>query len=391
MTHPADTAARPVSAADHFRQSFDREPGGVWSAPGRVNLIGEHTDYNGGFVLPFAIDCRTEVAASPRADGIVTVQSAQRSGETASTAIADLRPGGAEGWAAYVFGMIWALREAGHDSGGFDFVIDSAVPDGSGLSSSAAMECAVGLAALELHGIDIARDALARIAQRAENEYVGVPCGLMDQMAVSVCHADHALFFDVRDDVREHVPFAPGSDGLAVLIVNTRAQHSHAGGEYAQRRRSCESAAAILGVPVLRDISSTQLDDALARLDDRELRMRTRHVVTENERVLTTVELLRARRLADIGPLLTASHTSLRDDFEVSCTELDATVEAALDAGALGARMTGGGFGGSAIALVTVADADDVTRAIEDEFSRRGFRAPQTISATVTSGVRRER
>jgi galactokinase len=212
----------------------------------------------------------------------------------------------------------------------------------------------------------------------------------MDQMAVSVCRADHALFFDVRDDVREHEPFAPRTDGLAVLVINTRAQHKHSGGGYAKRRRSCEAAAKQLGVSFLRDITAADLAHALEQLDDEVLRRRTRHVITENDRVLSTAELLRSSRLRDIGPLLTASHVSLRDDFEVSCAELDATVEAALRAGALGARMTGGGFGGSAIALVDSDNATDVARAVEAEFGRRGFTAPEVLSPAIASGVVRE-
>jgi galactokinase len=379
-----------MSAADFFRSRFGRDPDGVWSAPGRVNLIGEHTDYNGGYVLPFAIDRRTVVAAGRRTDGVVSVQSLQRPGELVETPIANLAPEPAQGWAGYVFGVVWALHDAGHDIGGVDFVLDCGVPTGSGLSSSAAIECAIGLAALDLHGIDIPRETLARIAQHAENDYVGVPCGLMDQMAVSVCRADHALFFDVRDDVREHEPFAPGKDGLTVLVVNTRAQHAHSGGGYAERRRSCEIAAKRLGVPYLRDIAAADLDDALRQLDDELLRKRARHVITEDDRVLATVEKLRAGRLTEIGPLLTASHISLRDDFEVSCAELDVTVDAALAAGALGARMTGGGFGGSAIALVAADDAGRVRAAVESAFARNGFGAPEILSPAVSSGVARD-
>jgi galactokinase len=212
----------------------------------------------------------------------------------------------------------------------------------------------------------------------------------MDQMAVSVCRAEHALFFDVRDDVREHEPFAPAADGLAVLVINTRAQHAHSEGGYADRRRACEAAAKQLGVALLRDITPERLDDALRELDDGVLRKRTRHVVTENARVLATVELLRNGRLRDIGPLLTASHLSLRDDFEVSCAELDVTVDAAVRSGALGARMTGGGFGGSAIALVNSDEVATVTRAIQDEFERHGYRSPEIMTPAVSAGVARE-
>ena len=383
-------SSRFASAEDLFRAHFGRDPEGVWSAPGRVNLIGEHTDYNGGFVLPFAIQCRTRVAAARRHDGVVSVQSLQRPGERVQQALSDLTPGSREGWAAYAFGVVWALREAGYEIGGIDLVIDGKVPAGSGLSSSAAFECAVALAALDLHGVEVSRETLARLAQHAENDYVGVPCGLMDQMAVSVCRADHALFFDVRDDVREHVPFAPSDAGLALLVINTRAQHTHSANGYAERRRSCEQAAKLLGVSCLRDVAMAELQAAIAGLDDEVLRKRTRHVVTENDRVLSTIGLLRGGRLHDIGPLLTASHVSLRDDFEVSSPELDATVDAALGAGALGARMTGGGFGGSAIALVPANRVDAVETAVTAAFARHGFGEPEITTPSVSSGVHRE-
>jgi galactokinase len=375
------------TAAAAFRERIGAPPDGVWSAPGRVNLIGEHTDYNGGFVLPFAIDQRTAVAASRRADGRISLRSLQKSDDVVLADVTLLRPGVRRDWSAYALGAVWSLREAGFDVGGMDLVIDGGVPVGSGLSSSAALECAVALAAAELHGIDIPRESLARIAQRAENDFVGVPCGLMDQMAASVCRAGHALFFDVRDDVREHEPFAPQESGLALLDIDTRARHAHAGGEYAARRRSCEQAAARLGVRWLRDISLEQLDDALRDLGDEESRKRTRHVVTENARVLAARDLLRARRFRELGTALTASHVSLRDDFEVSCVELDVAVYAALGAGALGARMTGGGFGGCAIALVDAGDAAAVSSAVEKAFADGGFAAPKIMTPEVADGV----
>jgi galactokinase len=221
-----------VTAADLFAQTFNRPPTGVWSAPGRVNLMGEHTDYNGGYVLPFAINLRTHAAVTRRDDDRVSVQSLQRPGELIEFALDELNPDHGSGWASYALGVLWALRGAGHPVGGLDIVLDGQVPSGAGLSSSAAIECAVGLAAAELYEIDIPRAELARIAQYAENNFVGVPCGLMDQMAACVCEADHALFFDVRDDVREQEPFAPHDEGLAVLVIDTRAHHAHAGGGY---------------------------------------------------------------------------------------------------------------------------------------------------------------
>ena len=316
--------------------------------------------------------------------------SLQRPGDVIEFAVDDLVPHADIGWSGYALGVLWALRSAGRDVGGLDIVLDGQVPSGSGLSSSAAMECCVGLAAVELYGIDIPLDELARIAQYAENNFVGVPCGLMDQMAACVCRADHALFFDVRDDVREHVPFAPQDDGLGVLVIDTRAQHAHAGGGYAERRQSCEEAARQLGVPFLRDIPRADLESALARLGgpDRDvLRRRARHIITENDRVLTTVDRLSSGLLRDIGPILTAVAPSMRDDFEISVAELDTAVDAALAAGALGARMTGGGFGGSAIALVHAAEIDDVSRSVEAAFAGNGFGAPQIWSPRASSGA----
>jgi galactokinase len=379
-----------VSAVSSFRDAFGRAPTGVWSAPGRVNLMGEHTDYNGGYVLPFAINLRTYAAVSRRDDGRVSVQSLQKPGEVVESAVADLAPDAGTGWARYALGVVWALTGAGHDVGGLDIVVDGQVPSGSGLSSSAALECAVGLAAVELYDIGITLDELARIAQYAENNFVGVPCGLMDQMAACVCRADHALFFDVRDDVREHEPFAPQEEGLTVLIVDTRAVHAHAGGGYADRRRSCEEAARQLGVAYLRDIPRSGLEGALARLDDDLLRRRARHIITENDRVLRTVDLLSSGRLREIGPILTESHESMRDDFEISVPELDTAVATALAAGALGARMTGGGFGGSAIALIRTADLDDVTHTVEHAFAEKEFRAPQIWAPRASSGAIRD-
>jgi galactokinase len=383
-------AGQRMTAADFFSHFYDRPPTGVWSAPGRVNLIGEHTDYNGGYVLPFAIDMRTSAAVSRRDDQRISLHSVQRPGEAIDQPIDGLVPGGDYDWAGYALGVVWALRDKGFDIGGLDIVLDGQVPTGAGLSSSAAIECVVGLAALDLHDIEIPPEELARIAQHAENEFVGVPCGLMDQMAVSVCEADHALFFDVRDDILEQVPFAPQDEELAVLVINTRAHHAHAGGAYAERRASCEAAAAQLGVALLRDVPASGLEAALGRLDDEVLIRRTRHIVTENDRVLAAVDRLRAGRLREIGPILTASHVSLRDDFEISVPELNTTVDAALGAGALGARLTGGGFGGSAIALVRAAEAAVVSDAVEAAFARARYAAPQILSPRASSGVGRE-
>jgi galactokinase len=365
-----------------------------WVAPGRVNLIGEHTDYNDGFVLPIALPYRTTATVTPSRDGRVLVRSAQRPGEHVQAAVADLRPGGSPEWAAYVLGVVWAMREAGHDvRAGADVLVDGRVPEGAGLSSSAALECAVAAALDDVLDLGLPRAELARLAQRAENEFVGMPSGIMDQMAAMLCAAGHALFLDCRSLDAEHVPFDPRAQGLVVLVVNTRAPHRLVDGEYADRRRSCEEAAAALGVPALRDVPAAGLDAALARLADDTQRRRVRHVVTENQRVLDTVQLLRAGRLPEIGPLLSASHASLRDDFEVTVPQLDVAVQAALDVGALGARMTGGGFGGCVLALVRTGDGAGsegrVLAAVQQAYAERCFDPPEFFAVTPSAGAHR--
>ncbi|MFI8804495.1 galactokinase [Micromonospora chalcea] len=371
-----------------FRQRYGAEPAGRWAAPGRVNLIGEHTDYNDGFVLPFALPLRTVVAAAPAPDGRWTVWS-ELDDEPVEfgTAEAD-EPGGVDGWAAYVAGVVWALRAAGHDVPGARLAVASDVPVGSGLSSSAAIESAVLAALVDLGGLDLPAQAWPRLAQRAENDYVGAPTGIMDQSAVIRGRAGHALFLDCRTEEVEQIPFDLDAAGLAVLVIDSRAPHRHADGEYAARRRSCERAAATLGVIALRDVDVADLDAALARLDD-ETRRRVRHVVTENQRVLDTVALLRAGRVRDTGPLLTASHASMRDDFEITVPEIDTAVEAALSAGAYGARMTGGGFGGCVLALVDAEAADPVAAAVTEAYAKRGFTAPGTLTVLPADGVTR--
>ncbi len=359
---------------------------GVWAAPGRVNLIGEHTDYNDGFVLPFALPHRTVVAASALDTPRWTVRSAQFDGQVSFTE-ADLKPGAVTGWAGYVAGVVWVLREAGLAVPGADLAIRSDVPLGAGLSSSAALECAVLTALVDLGGLDLPVGDRPALAERAENEYVGMPCGIMDQSAATLCRAGHALFLDCRSLDVAHIPFDLSPAGLAMLVIDTKAPHRHVSGEYAARRASCEQAAAALGVPALRDV--TDLPGALAELDDPVLRRRVRHVVTEDQRVLSVVDLLRAGRPRDIGPLLTESHASMRDDFEITVPEVDTAVEAALAAGAYGARMTGGGFGGGVLALVDADATDPVAGAVLAAFAARGFAAPAPFVATASAGAAR--
>jgi galactokinase len=361
-----------------FAQTFDRRPQGIWAAPGRVNLIGEHTDYNDGFVLPFALPQKTAVAASANGAQRWTVISSIDA-ETVTFG-PDER---VEGWAAYAAGIVWALRDAGYPVPGADLALDSDVPVGAGLSSSASVECAVLTALADLGALELPYAARPALAQRAENVYVGMPCGVLDQSASVLCQSGHALFLDCRTMAAEHVPFDLAAEDLAILVIDTKAPHRHVDGEYAARRRACEQAAASLGLPALRDATP----DDLCRLSDPLLVRRARHVITENQRVLDTVELLRSGRHREIGPLMTASHASLRDDFEVTVPELDVAVTAALSAGAYGARMTGGGFGGCAIALIDADRADLVKEAVTKAFADRGFGVPVAFKAVPSAGA----
>ena len=354
-----------------------------WAAPGRVNLIGEHTDYNDGFVLPLAIDRRTRVAASPRSDEVVTVRSAQ-SRDQARFGL-DTCPGEVEGWAAYVAGVVWAMREQGHPVSGLDLEVDGDVPLGAGLSSSASLECAVAVALADLAGLELDTTTLAKLAQRAENDYVGMPSGVMDQMASMHGEVGHLMLIDTRSLSVEQVPLDLDAAGLRLLVVDTMAAHQLVDSGYASRRRECEAAAAVLGVSALRD---AKLDD-LERIDDPVLLRRARHVVTENARVLEVAGLLRGPGPRSIGAALNDSHASLRDDFEVSTDELDVVVETALAAGAVGARLTGGGFGGSAIVLAERAAVEVITERVEAAFSRHGFGRPSCYAVTPARGAGR--
>jgi galactokinase len=383
MTAPADR----VAAA--FTEAFGGEPDGRWWAPGRVNLIGEHTDYNEGFVLPLALAQGVAAAARVADDPVLRVRSAQHEG-TVEVALGDIAPGAVDGWSAYVAGVAWALREAGHDVPGLDVLVDGDVPAGAGLSSSAALECAVAVAWNDLAGLTLSRDDLAGVTRSAENDVVGAPTGGMDQMASLHGRAGHLVFLDMRSLAAEQVPFDPPAAGLDLLVVDTHAPHAHVDGEYAERRRSCEEAARILGVRALRDVTVDDLDGALERLESDLLRKRVRHIVTEDARVLDVVGALRSG--ADprgIGPALTASHASMRDDFEITVPEVDTAVAAALDAGAHGARMTGGGFGGCVLALVEAGAADETVRAVEAAYAKAGFRPPSAFVAVASDGARR--
>ncbi|MFI5067732.1 MAG: galactokinase, partial [Streptosporangiales bacterium] len=308
-----------------------------------------HTDYNDGFVLPFALDKGVLAAADRGPDGTLELTSRQAGRAVTTVTLADLEPGSVTGWAAYAAGVAWALGRAGYPVPGARLAIDSDLPQGAGLSSSAALECAVALALTQLAGLDVPRTELATIARRAENDFVGVPTGIMDQSAALLCQAGHALLLDCRSGESDSVPLNPGGSRLALMIIDTRARHELTDSGYASRHVECAEAARALGVSTLRDIEDP---GALTALKDPVLRRRARHVVTENERVLAAAARLRRGDVAGCGELLNASHASLRDDFEISWPEADVAVDAAVAAGALGARMMGGGFGGSVIALV---------------------------------------
>ncbi len=392
--------ARAERLARRFAEEFGHAPDGVWRAPGRVNLIGEHTDYNDGFVLPFAIDRAAMVAVRVRRAGeaghdvvdLASTYAPHGAGlSRARFAAGGLAPGSVPGWGAYPAGVVHVLAGADGADGaavpGFELLLDSTVPVGAGLSSSHAVEVATVVALNDLLGRGLDRPAMARLTQRAENEFVGAPTGIMDQSASLMGRAGAALFLDCRTLEAEAVPLPLAEHGLAVLVVDTGVAHSHADGGYAARRASCERGAAALGVASLRDVPA---DADLGVLDDGTAR-RVRHVLTENRRVLETVERLRAGDVRGIGRLLAASHASMRDDYEISCPELDLAVEAATAAGAVGARMTGGGFGGSAIALVPAEGADRIAGTVTEAFLRSGHRAPDAFVVVPGEGAQRVR
>jgi galactokinase len=374
--------------AARFEREFGRLPDGVWQAPGRVNLIGEHTDYNEGFVLPFAIDKTARVAVAVRPDSTARLLSTYGDQGLATADLDALEPGSAKGWTKYPLGVVWALQQRGIAVPGLDLLLDSDVPLGAGLSSSHAIECAVITALNELTGAGMAPEEMVLATQRAENDFVGAPTGIMDQSASLRGSKGQAVFLDCRDQSVRLVPFNAEAAGLVMLVVDTKVSHSHADGGYASRRASCERGAELLGVKALRDVNVDDLKEATSLLDEVTYR-RVRHVVTENSRVLQTVELLASDGPGAIGALLDASHASMRDDFEISCPELDLAVETARANGAIGARMTGGGFGGAAIALTPAAAEQQVRAAVERAFAEAGYTAPGIFTVTPAAGAMR--
>jgi galactokinase len=385
MAVPAAAAeVNQAEAGAWFARRYGRDPEGIWFAPGRVNLMGG-PDYADMVVLPFALGAGVIAAAARRPDRRIALTSRRVGGEPVQLDLDTLEPGSVAGWAAYPAGAAWALRQAGYLAGGADLAIDADLPAGSGLSSSAALECAAALALTELYQVPVPRRELAALARRAENEFAGVPCGMMDQIVVLLGRAGHALLLDCRSGTATAIPLDPAADGLTLLVIDTRIRHALGDGRYAQRRRACAAAASALGVRALRDLA----EEDLARLADPALKRLSGHVIAEHRRVLRAAGLLRAGDQAAIGPLLTESHRSLRDRFEVSWPQADEAVAAAVEAGAAGARMTGGGFGGCVVALAPAERATQVRMAVAERFTRHHWPAPHFQNAVPSDGARR--
>ncbi len=370
------------SIEEKFLETFGEEPDLVAAAPGRVNLIGEHIDYSDGFVLPFAIKDRTLVAARKRNDSTVRIASAQRRNKIVTVDINQVKPGLKGEWERYALSVLWSMGV----TKGVDLMIDGHVPLGAGLSSSAALECSVATAMNHLFDMGFNLEELARLTQKAENQYVGVPCGIMDQSVSLMATQGSALLLDCRDLSTKNISFDVASHGLELLIIDTQAHHALTDGGYAERRASCESVVAKLGISSLRELTMDQLEGSRALINETEF-VRARHAVTEMKRVLDCVEALNASDFEKVGNLINQSHISLRDDYTVSCSELDTAVDAALSAGALGSRMVGGGSGGSAIALVQASKTTETIGAIEKAFSSKGFKAPRFFTSLLSQGA----
>ena len=365
-----------------FLETFGEEPDLVAAAPGRVNLIGEHIDYSEGFVLPFAIKDRTFAAVRKRDDSTIRIASAQRRNKIVTVDIADVKPGLKGEWERYALGVLWSMGV----TSGVDIIIDGHVPLGAGLSSSAALECSVATAMNHLFDMGFSLEELARLTQRAENQYVGVPCGIMDQSVSLMATQGFALLLDCRDLSTRNIPFDVAAHGLELLIIDTQAHHALTDGGYAERRASCESVATKLAVKSMRELSMAQLDAARDQITKTEY-IRARHAVGEMMRVLECVEALSIGDFVKVGKLINESHVSLRDDYTVSCPELDTAVEASLAAGAMGSRMVGGGFGGSAIALIDASKTAQTIRAIESAFAAKKFKTPRFFTSLPSQGA----
>ena len=365
-----------------FVQAFGAAPDIIAAAPGRVNLIGEHIDYSDGFVLPFAIKDRTFAAIRMRNDRKVRITSMQRRNKVVEQNLDAIKPGLKGEWERYPFGVIWSLGI----TSGIDIMIDGHVPLGAGLSSSAALECSVATALNHLFSLGNSLEDLARLTQRAENEYVGVPCGIMDQSVSLMAKRGSALLLDCRDLTSRDIPFDVASHGLELLIIDTQAHHSLTDGGYAQRRASCDGVVAKLSVRSMRELTMEKLEASHDLISTTEF-MRASHAVTEIARVLDAVKALESKNFTTLGHLLNASHASLRDDYDVSCPELNTAVDAAITAGALGARMVGGGFGGSAIALIKASHTQETIKSIEVAFESKRFKTPRFFTSLPSQGA----
>jgi galactokinase len=372
-----------VDITELFAKGFGYPPEVVASAPGRVNLIGEHIDYSEGFVLPFAIDAVTKCAIAKRDDGKIRIISAQKKNEIIESNLEAIAAKQGSTWSRYIYGVIWAMEI----ETGLDIYIDGKVPLGAGLSSSAALECSLATALNHLFHLEKTLPELARLTQRAENDYVGVPCGIMDQSISLMARAGYGLLLDCQDLSTRHIKIDFASKSLRLLIIDTQAHHALTDGGYAKRRESCEEVAKIFSIPSLRQLSMESLLAHKAKLSELQFK-RAHHGVSEMLRVLDAVKALEAEDFEALGQLLNQSHNSLRDDYEVSCPELDLAVDTALSSGALGARMVGGGFGGSAIALIKESDAGTISSTIERAFAKNGFKAPRFFDSLPSDGAK---
>ena len=370
------------SIEEKFLEVFGEEPDLIAAAPGRVNLIGEHIDYSEGFVLPFAIKDRTTAAIRKRDDSTVRIASVQRRNKVITVDINDVQPGLKGDWERYALGVLWSMGV----KTGVDLMIDGQVPLGAGLSSSAALECSVATAINHLFDMGFSLEELARLTQKAENQYVGVPCGIMDQSVSLMATVGSALLLDCRDLSTRNIPFDVAAHGLELLIIDTQAHHALTDGGYAERRASCESVALKLGIHSMRELTIAQLEASRDFITSVEY-LRARHAVSEMQRVLDCVEALSISDFEKVGRLINQSHASLRDDYTVSCPELDTAVDASLAAGALGSRMVGGGFGGSAIALIQASKTSETITAIEKAFAEKKFKAPRFFTSLPSQGA----
>ena len=369
--------------ASKFQEVFGIRPDIIASAPGRVNLIGEHVDFLDGFVLPFAISDATTVAIAKNSSNKIRCASIQKKGAVSTIDCANIAPKSGEAWTRYPIGVLWSL---GIETG-IDILVDGQVPLGAGLSSSAALECAVATAINELFNLGLTLPELARAAQRAENIYVGMPCGIMDQSVSLMATEGNALLLDTRDLSIEQIPFNIAPLGLELLVIDTQVHHALVDGGYAERRASCEKAIADLDITSLRDISISEFVARKPELDEKTY-LRAFHGVTEMKRVLDAVTLLKAGDFVGFGEIVTAAHISLRDNYTVSCPELNLAVDTALKFGALGSRMIGGGFGGSAIALIKAKDSELIKSEIKSGFMKARFKSPRFFSALPSAGAR---